>query len=109
MNTIKFYYNGLKINEGELQACVYTKGKYSIISGIPQESITVHKVYTKTKYNGFFTKEVSEFFTVAKQIPEIGAYVSDSDQFLVRPDHPLYSKVLRAHEARQKWAAKKYD
>ena len=107
MNTIKFYYNGLKINEGELQACVYTKGKYSIISGIPQESITVHKIYTKTKYNGLFTKEVSEFFTVAKETPEIAA--CGSDHFLVRPDHPLYLKVLKAHEARQKWAAKKYD
>lgn len=106
MNTIKFYYNGLKINEGELQACVYTKGNYSIISGIPQESITVQKVYTKIKYNGCFTKEVSEFFTVAKKTPEIAAY--SSDHFLVRPEHPLYSKVLKAFEVYQNRTAKKY-
>jgi hypothetical protein len=106
MNTIKFYHNGLKINDGELQACAYTKGKYSMTSGIPQESITVHKIYTKKKYNGLFTKEVSEFFIVAKETPEIAA--CGSDHFLVRPDHPLYSKVLKAFENLQYRIAKKY-
>ena len=73
MNTIKFYYNGLKINGGNLQRCFYSKGNYFESSGIPMESI---KIYSKELR---FSKEIKEFFTVK----------NDSDSCSTGRERPL--------------------
>ena len=101
MNTIKFYYNGLKINGGNLQRCFYCNGDYTAKTGIPQGTITIYcRDYR-------FSKEVHEFFTVKNESDLIIDYF-ESDSILVRPDNALYPEVLKALEAHQKRTAKKY-
>ena len=101
MTTIKFYYNGLKINGGNLQRCSYSKGNYFESSGIPMESITIYSKELR------FSKEIKEFFTVKNNTDGMIDYF-ESDSILVRPDHALYPEVLKALEARQNRTAKKY-
>ena len=101
MNTIKFYYNGLKINGGNLQRCFYCNGDYTAKTGIPQGTITIYSKELR------FSKEIKEFFTVKNDSDGMIDYF-ESDSILVRPDHPLYSEVLKALEARQNRTAKKY-
>ena len=101
MNTIKFYYNGLKINGGNLQRCFYCNGDYTAKTGITQGTITIYSKELR------FSKEIKEFFTVKNDSDGMIDYF-ESDSILVRPDHPLYSEVLKALEARQNRTAKKY-
>ena len=106
MNTIKFYYNGLKINGGKLQASLFSKGNYFEDSGIPKESITIYKKHTKSDDKTRFSKEVLEFFAVKNDSDKMMDYF-ESDSILVRPDHALYPEVLKAFESRQSRIAKK--
>jgi hypothetical protein len=96
-NTIKFFYNGIKINGGKLQACLYSKGNFTESSGIPMESITIYKQSKKSDLTSRFSKEVGEFFTI-KNDTDLMTDCFDSDSILVCPDHPLYSEVLEAFE-----------
>ncbi len=105
--TIKFYYNGLKINGGKLQVCLYSKGKFTESSGIPMESITIYKKYTKSDFTTRFSKEIKDFFTIKNDSNGMIDYF-ESDSILVKPNHPLYPEVLKALEARQNRIAKKY-
>ena len=101
MTTIKFYYNGLKINGGNLQRCFYHEGCYNPDYGIPEGSITI---YCRDYH---FSKEVREFFTIKNESDLMTDYF-ESDSILVRPDHALYPEVLKAFGAYQNRTAKKY-
>jgi hypothetical protein len=96
-NTIKFFYNGIKINDGKLQSCLYSKGNFTESSGIPMESITIYKQSKKSDLTSRFSKEIGEFFTIKNDTDLMIDYF-DSDSILVCPDHPLYSEVLKALE-----------
>jgi hypothetical protein len=89
-NTIKFFYNGIKINGGKLQACCYFRD-------VKNESIQICKQSKKSDLTSRFSKEVEEFFTI-KNDTDLMTDCFDSDSILVCPDHPLYSDVLKAFE-----------
>ena len=91
MNTIKFYYNGLKINGGNLQRCFYFNGDYTAKTGTPQGTIAI------CSKNLRFSEEIKEFFTVKNESDLMIDYF-ESDSILVRPDHALYPEVLKAFE-----------
>ena len=55
------------------------------------ESITIYSKELR------FSKEIKEFFTVKNDSDGMIDYF-ESDSILVRPDHPLYSEVLKAFE-----------
>lgn len=86
-NTIKFYYNGLKVNGGKLQKA------WAYISDQPGQPIGTIKVCARDYYR--FSAEVADFFTVENNSDSQTDYF-EKDSFKVLPDHPLYEAVKTA-------------
>ncbi len=107
MNTIKFFYNGIKINGGKLQTCKYSCGNYTASSGIPDGTITIYKKYNQNFESLCFSENTKGFFTLENNSDGMTDYF-ESDKIRVYPNHPLYPEVLKALEARQNRIAKKY-
>jgi hypothetical protein len=90
MATFKFLWNGIKVDNGKLQ-----RGSYSIgnLIGHPEATITIYA----RNYSGF-SAAVWEAFDVQNDSDGMTDYF-ETDRIRVRPDHPLYSQVVKAAEA----------
>lgn len=87
-STLKFFYNGIKVNGGALQKCSYS---ISTLISYPAGTITIYgKNYER------FSKEIREAFTVENDTDSMTDYF-DNDFIRVMPDHPLYSQIVDAH------------
>lgn len=93
MATFKFFWNGIKVNNGKLQKGHYIKGSYTPESGLPNDTITIYA----DGYSGF-SCEVWEAFDVQNDSDSMTDYF-EKDRIRVKPDHPLYAQVLKACEA----------
>ena len=99
MTTFKFLWNGIKVDNSKLQRGSYSIG--NLIPGLvdrcdighPEATITI---YAKN-YSGF-SAAVWEAFDVQNDSDGMTDYF-ETDRIRVRPDHPLYSQVLKAAEA----------
>lgn len=105
MNTIKFFWNGLKINNGPLQKCHYTIGGYTASSGIPADTISIYKITNGHTQKVWFTPEVKEFFTIKNDTDAQSDYF-ETDSIRVRREHPLYAEVKKALEKKEEHYAK---
>ncbi len=92
--SIKFYFNGFKINNGKINRCFYCKGRYT---NWPDGTITLHaKEYR-------FENEARKYLPIENNTDSQTDYFED-DRARIAPNHPLYPQVLaafNAYEARQ--------
>ena len=95
--TFKFLWNGIKVNNGQLQKGHYTIGN---LINAPAGAITI---YAST-YKGF-SREVWEAFDVQNDSDSMTDYF-ETDRIRVKPDHPLYAEVLKAAQANEAHDAK---
>ena len=86
---LKFYYNGIKDNGGELQLCWYSTAE---LCNFPKGTITIYA----RKYKDF-SAGISAAFTVENNSDFQTDYV-EQDKIRVQPDHPLYPQVLAMAE-----------
>jgi nitrogen regulatory protein PII-like uncharacterized protein len=93
----KFLWNGIKVNNGQLQKGHYTIGN---LINAPAGTITI---YAST-YKGF-SREVWEAFDVHNDSDSMTDYF-ETDRIRVKPDHPLYAEVLKAAQANEAHYAK---
>lgn len=81
---IRFYYNGIKVNGGELIKCSYHIGA----PGYDAETVTIYA-------DGYGPNLPREYFTVENDSDIMTDYF-DTDRCEVKPDHPLYKYVRYA-------------
>lgn len=82
--TLKFYYNGIKVNGGKLQKAFFTRGA---------DTITIYaRDYVR------FSAEIRGIFAVENDSDSMTDYF-EKDRIRVKKDHPLYTQVLQAYEA----------
>ena len=87
MATLKFYYNGIKVNGGKLQKANICETE---LRNHPKGTITIYaRDYRR------FSVEVAESFTVQNDTDSMTDYF-DSDTIRVEPSHPLYAEVKAA-------------
>ena len=91
--TIKFFYNGLKINGGNLQRAHYSKGSYTAASGLPNNTITIYKLLANNDVS--FAGDVRNMFDVENNSDSREDYF-ERDKIRVIPTHPLYAATLEA-------------
>lgn len=95
--TLKFFYNGIKVNGGKLQKASYSAGGFR---SHPEGTIAVYaREYTR------FTGEIAEQFQVINETDSQTDYF-ETDRFYVFPSHPLYSQIKAATEALEAHYAK---
>lgn len=94
MNTIKFYWNGLKVNGGKIEQYHLSRGGYTAQSGIEESTITIYVSRRNSSLR--FSKAVHDFFTIKNDTDSMTDYF-ESDRINVSKDHPLYSQVLDAY------------
>ena len=99
MNTLKFFYNGIKAADGKLQRCHYSIGE---VKPYPYETITIYA----RDYIGF-NAAVSQEFKIENNSELLSDY-NEKDCIRVTPAHPLYAEVLAAHEKAVQHIAKQY-
>lgn len=94
---LRFLWNGIKHNNGELIKCHYSLGKPLGLKNVsyPEETITV---YANDKYSGRFPAEICRCFHIENATDSQSDYFDD-DKFRVCPNHPLYQQVRAAFEA----------
>ena len=90
MTTFKFFWNGIKVNGGELQKASFSDGR---LIGFPEGTVTI---YAK-RYSGF-SAEVWDAFDVRNDSDGMTDYF-ETDRIRVQPDHPLYAQVVAAVKA----------
>ena len=101
MTTLKFFYNGIKVNGGILQKAFYCQGAYTPESCIPSGTITIYgKDYRR------FSAEIRELLEVRNDTDSMSDYF-ETDRIYVKPDHPLYAQVLTAFNLQEDKAAKR--
>ena len=101
MTTLKFFYNGIKVNGGILQKAFYCQGAYTPESCIPSGTITIYgKDYRR------FSAEIRELLEVRNDTDSMSDYF-ETDSIYVKPDHPLYAQVLIAFNLQEDKAAKR--
>ena len=81
---IRFYYNGIRVNGGELIKCSYHIGA----PGYDPETVTIYA-------DGYGPDLPRDYFTV-KNDSDIMTDYFDYDRAEVKPDHPLYKYVRYA-------------
>ena len=92
MTTLKFFWNGIKVNGGKLQTACYSTGP---IIGCPEGTITIYaKSYRR------FTAEIGEALDVQNDSDAMTDYF-ETDRIRVTPDHALYQVVLKAAQANE--------
>jgi hypothetical protein len=92
MTTLKFFWNGIKVNGGKLQTASYSTGR---LIGYPEGTITIYaKSYRR------FTAEVGEALHVQNDSDAMTDYF-ETDRIRVTPDHALYQMVLKAAQANE--------
>ncbi len=84
---LKFYWNGIKGENGKLQPCAYSLGK---LLNHPEGTITIYA----RKYL-HFTKEIQDAFHVENDSDGMTDYF-ENDRIRVTPQHALYKQVLAA-------------
>ncbi len=87
---LKFYWNGIKDDNGKLQTCHYSAG---MLIGHPAGTLTIYK----REYSGF-SAGVKAAFAVENDTDIQSDYIV-RDVIRVEPDHPLYAAVLVAYES----------
>lgn len=101
MATLKFLWNGIKVNGGKLQKASFSMpGSYAPWSGLPEGTITIY-----AKGSRRFSAEIGEAFEVQNDTDYMTDYF-ESDRIRVKPDHPLYVQVLAAVKASDEHHAK---
>lgn len=97
MTSIKFVWNGIKVNGGKLQGAHYSTGT---LINYPANTITIYaKNYRR------FSAEVHEFFEVQNDTDCMTDYF-ECDRIRVTPEHPLYVAILAATKASEVHSAK---
>lgn len=91
--TIKFFYNGLKVNGGNLQRAHYIKCNYTATSGLPDNTITIYKIESNNDVS--FTGDVRIMLDVENNSNSREDYF-ERDKIHVIPTNPLYAAVLEA-------------
>jgi len=104
MTTIKFFWNGIKVNGGKLQKASFSDGQ---LIGHPEGTLTIYaKNYRR------FSAEIAEAFEVQNDSDGMTDYF-ECDRIRVAPDHPLHAQVLAACKAsdahHQKMQAKREE
>lgn len=94
---LKFFWNGIKENGGNIQRCWFSDGK---LINHPEGTLTI---YAKDYRD--FSKGVYESFKVENGTDIMTDYFETS-HIRVVPSHPLYGQVKAAHEAQQAHRAK---
>jgi hypothetical protein len=89
-SSLKFYWNGIKVNGGKLQRAYFWNGPYV---NLPADTITI----TAKDHSGF-SAEVAEVFTVQNDSDGMTDYF-EKDRIRVYSTHPLYAQVKAALEA----------
>ncbi len=84
---LKFYWNGIKEDDGKLQTCTYSNGK---LCNFPDGTITIYK-----KEYSHFSEGVRQAFTVTND-SEIQSDYIVTDVIHVTPLHTLYPMVEAA-------------
>lgn len=97
MDTLKFYWNGIKENGGTLQGASYSDGQ---LVNHPVGTITI---YGK-RYRGF-SASVHAAFKVENDTDMQTDYF-ENDRIRVEPSHPLYAQVVVALTAQKAHNAK---
>jgi len=97
MTTFKFFWNGIKVNGGELQKASFSNGR---LIGFPERTVTI---YAKN-YRGF-SAEICAAFDVQNDSDVMTDYF-ETDRIRVKPDHPLYAQVVDAVKASDEHHAK---
>lgn len=88
--TIKFLWNGIKVNGGKLQPACYSIGP---LTNYPEGTITIYaRNYRR------FSVEVGEVLEVHNDSDCMTDYF-ENDRIRVTADHPLYPAVLAASQA----------
>lgn len=89
---IKLFYNGIKVNNGKLQKCWYSKGA---LHSYPEDTITIYaREYCR------FSKEIREVFAVKNDSDSMSDYF-ENDTIRVIPSHPMYKAVKNAFDAQE--------
>ncbi len=87
---LKFFYNGIKGENGKLQRCFYSNGA---LLHHPEGTITIYsREYSR------FSADIQAAFTVENASDSMSDYF-EKDSIRVMPSHPLYSQVLAALKA----------
>ena len=90
MNTLRFYYNGIKGSDGKLQGAHYSDSE---LIHFPAGTITIYgKRYRP------FSDEVRSALTVENDWDGMTDYF-ENDRIRVEPSHPRYPQVLAAIQA----------
>lgn len=84
---LKFYYNGIREDNGRLQRCSYSDGE---LLHYPKGTITIYG-----KGYHAFSVGVCEAFAVENNSDMVTDYF-ENDKIRVTPDHPLYEQVKNA-------------
>jgi hypothetical protein len=90
---LRFFWNGMKANGGQLQRAYYSLGN---LIDYPADTLSI-----SARDYGSFSKEVDACFTVTNNSDPYSDY-HDNDRIRVCSNHPLYSLVLEAYQA-QEW------
>lgn len=89
---LRFYWNGIKHNNGPLELCTYSAGE---LTNYPKGTVTIYaRDYRR------FSKEAARWFHVENESDSMSDYFDD-DKIRVCPNHPLYNHVLLAHAAQE--------
>jgi len=87
MAEIRFFWNGLKIDKGNLQRASYSDGE---LRNFPAGTVTIY-----ARSGVMFSAEVHAAFKVENDSDGMTDYF-ESDRIRVLPTHPLYQKVKEA-------------
>ncbi len=96
---LKFFWNGIKDNGGNLQRAHYSNGK---LINSPAGTITIY-----SKEYSAFSAGIREAFKVHNDTDIITDYF-EKDRIRVEPTHPLYNKVREALAAQEAHYAKRF-
>ena len=97
--TLKFFYNGIKVNGGKLQKAFFSKGNLTSWAmekyGYDSDTLTVYA----REYAGF-SAEIRGIFQVENDSDMMTDYF-EKDRIRVTKGHPLYGQVLKSFEAQE--------
>lgn len=96
---LRFYWNGIKVNGGELQRAYYTLGN---LIDYPEDTLSMNA----RDYGSFRFGEVSACFTIQNDTDPYSDY-HDHDRIRICSNHPLYSLVMEAYQAQERHEVKR--
>lgn len=96
---LKFLWNGIKVNGGQLQRAYYSLGN---LYDYPEDTLSI----SARDYGSFRFGEVSACFVVQNDTDPYSDY-HDHDRIRVCSNHPLYSLVMEAYRAQERHEEKR--